>query len=173
MPVVERFTIKLKMIGYIVKIVDDISKNQHALISTTRRRHWETQRVGYIQNRKRCKSVSSVYRCNPQVACNTGVQMDNNLYKSCNRRFHSTELFTMDPQPIRRFTCTTMTITTMWLPAWLRSWVVTTSVQTATKVITPKKNTRIDVGVLPVADLEGACGACAPPKIRKAYVIQR
>jgi hypothetical protein len=27
--------------------------------------------LGYIQNRKRCKSVSSVYRCNPQVACNT------------------------------------------------------------------------------------------------------
>ena len=25
----------------------------------------------------------------------------------------------------------------------------------------------------PGADLEGACGACAPPKIRKAYVIQR
>jgi hypothetical protein len=24
-----------------------------------------------------------------------------------------------------------------------------------------------------VADLEGACGACIPPKIRKAYVIQR
>ena len=22
-------------------------------------------------------------------------------------------------------------------------------------------------------DLEGACGACAPPKIRKAYVMQR
>ena len=28
--------------------------------------------------------------------------------------------------------------------------------------------------VEPGADLEGACGACAlPPKIRKAYVIQR
>jgi hypothetical protein len=27
--------------------------------------------------------------------------------------------------------------------------------------------------ILPEADLEGACGACAPPKIRKAYVIQR
>jgi hypothetical protein len=27
--------------------------------------------------------------------------------------------------------------------------------------------------LLSVADLEGACGACAPPKIRKAYVIQR
>jgi hypothetical protein len=40
--------------------------------------------LGYIQNRKRCKFVSSVYRCNPQVTCNTGVQMDNNLYKSCN-----------------------------------------------------------------------------------------
>ena len=26
---------------------------------------------------------------------------------------------------------------------------------------------------IPGADLEGACGACAPPKIRKAYVIQR
>jgi hypothetical protein len=25
--------------------------------------------LGYIQDRKRCKSVSSVYRCNPQVAC--------------------------------------------------------------------------------------------------------
>jgi hypothetical protein len=35
--------------------------------------------LGYIQNRKRCKSVSSVYRCIPQVACNTGVQMDNNV----------------------------------------------------------------------------------------------
>ena len=32
--IVERFTIKLKMIGYIVKIVDDSSKDQHALIST-------------------------------------------------------------------------------------------------------------------------------------------
>jgi hypothetical protein len=53
----------------------------------------------------------------------------------------STELFTMDPQPIRRFTCTTMTITTIWLPAWLRSWVASTSVQTVRKVITPKKNT--------------------------------
>jgi hypothetical protein len=31
-----RFTIKLKMIGYIVMIVDDISKDQHALISTRR-----------------------------------------------------------------------------------------------------------------------------------------
>jgi hypothetical protein len=40
--IVERFTIKLKMIGYIVKIVDDTSKDQHALISTARRRHWET-----------------------------------------------------------------------------------------------------------------------------------
>jgi hypothetical protein len=28
----ERFMIKLKMIGYIVKIVDDTSKDQHALI---------------------------------------------------------------------------------------------------------------------------------------------
>ena len=28
-------------------------------------------------------------------------------------------------------------------------------------------------GSYPVADLEGACGACAPTKIRKAYVIQR
>jgi hypothetical protein len=33
-----RFTIKLEMIGYIVRIVDDTSKDQHALISTTRRR---------------------------------------------------------------------------------------------------------------------------------------
>jgi hypothetical protein len=41
---------------------------------------------------KRCKSVSSLYCCNPQVACNTGVQMDNNLYKSCNRRFHMSDL---------------------------------------------------------------------------------
>jgi hypothetical protein len=41
--IVERFTIKLKMIGYIVKIVDDTSKDQHALISTRRRRHREIQ----------------------------------------------------------------------------------------------------------------------------------
>ena len=33
--------------------------------------------------------------------------------------------------------------------------------------------TVLEAEVLPVADLEGACGACAPPKIRKAYVIQR
>jgi hypothetical protein len=32
-----RFTIKLKMIGYIVRIVDDTSKDQHALISTRRK----------------------------------------------------------------------------------------------------------------------------------------
>jgi hypothetical protein len=38
------------MIGYIVKIVDDTSKDQHALISTTRRRHWETQHVPPITN---------------------------------------------------------------------------------------------------------------------------
>ena len=42
--------IKLKMIGYIVKIVNDTSRDQHALISTTRRRHWETQRVPPITN---------------------------------------------------------------------------------------------------------------------------
>ena len=45
-----RFTIKLKMIGEIVRIVDDTSKDQHALISTTRRRHWETQRAPPITN---------------------------------------------------------------------------------------------------------------------------
>jgi hypothetical protein len=38
------------MIGYIVKIVDDTSKDQHALISTRRRRHWETQRAPPITN---------------------------------------------------------------------------------------------------------------------------
>jgi hypothetical protein len=38
--IVERFTIKLKMIGYIVKIVDDTAKDQHALISTRRRCHY-------------------------------------------------------------------------------------------------------------------------------------
>jgi hypothetical protein len=38
------------MIGYIVRIVDDTSKDQHALISTTRRRHWETQRAPPITN---------------------------------------------------------------------------------------------------------------------------
>jgi hypothetical protein len=48
--------------------------------------------LGYIQNRKRCKSISSAYRCNPQVACHTGVQMNNNLYRSCNRRFHKYDL---------------------------------------------------------------------------------
>ena len=53
----------------------------------------------------------------------------------------STESFTMDPQPRRRSTCTIMTTTTMWLQAWLRFWVASTSVQTVTKVITPKKNT--------------------------------
>jgi hypothetical protein len=77
--IVERFTIKLKMIGYIVKIVDDTAKDQHALISTRRRRHREIQRA-------------PVYRCIPQVACNTGVQMNNNLYKFCNRRFHRYDL---------------------------------------------------------------------------------
>jgi hypothetical protein len=45
-----RFTIKLKMIGYIVRIVDDTSKNQHALISTRRRCHWEAQRAPHITN---------------------------------------------------------------------------------------------------------------------------
>ena len=30
-----------------------------------------------------------------------------------------------------------------------------------------------DTNIVSEADLEGACGACAPPKIRKAYVIQR
>ena len=48
--------------------------------------------LGYFQNRKRCKSVSSVYCCSPQLSCNTGVQMDNNIYKSCNRRFHRYDL---------------------------------------------------------------------------------
>jgi hypothetical protein len=47
--IVQRFTIKLKMIGYIVKIVDDTSKNQHTLIST-RRRHREIQRGPPITN---------------------------------------------------------------------------------------------------------------------------
>jgi hypothetical protein len=47
--IVGRFTIKLKMIGYIVRIVDDTSKDQHALIST-RRRQWETQRAPPITN---------------------------------------------------------------------------------------------------------------------------
>jgi hypothetical protein len=99
--------------------------------------------LGYIQSRKRCKSVSSVYRCNPQVASNTGVQMDNNLYKSCNRRSHRYDLpsFTMDPQPRRKSTCTTTTTITMWLPVWLCSWAAPTFVQTVTNVITPKKNT--------------------------------
>ena len=37
-----------------------------------------------------------------------------------------------------------------------------------------KKPFRYRLPVSPVADLEGACGMCAPPpKIRKAYVIQR
>jgi hypothetical protein len=45
-----RFTIKLKMIGYIVRIVDDTSKDQNALISTRRRRHLETQRASPITN---------------------------------------------------------------------------------------------------------------------------
>jgi hypothetical protein len=45
-----RFTIKLKMIELIVKIVDDTSKDQHALISTRRRRHWETQSRPHITN---------------------------------------------------------------------------------------------------------------------------
>jgi hypothetical protein len=48
--IVERFTIKLKMIGYIVKIVDDTSKDQHALISTRRRRHREIQPAPPITN---------------------------------------------------------------------------------------------------------------------------
>ena len=48
--IAERFMIKLKMIGYIVRIVDNTSKDQHALISTRRRRHWETQRVPPITN---------------------------------------------------------------------------------------------------------------------------
>ena len=48
--IVERFTIKLKMIEYIVLIVDDTSKDQHALISTRRRRHWEAQRAPPITN---------------------------------------------------------------------------------------------------------------------------
>jgi hypothetical protein len=48
--IVERLTIKLKMIGHIVRIVDDTSKDQHALISTTKRRHRETQRAPPITN---------------------------------------------------------------------------------------------------------------------------
>jgi hypothetical protein len=48
--IVERFTIKLKMIGYIVKIVDDTSKDKRALISTRRRRHREIQRAPPITN---------------------------------------------------------------------------------------------------------------------------
>ena len=52
----------------------------------------ESCHLGYFQNRKRCKSVSSVYCCSPQLSCNTGVQMDNNIYKSCNRRFHRYDL---------------------------------------------------------------------------------
>jgi hypothetical protein len=50
--IVGNFTIKLKMIGYIVMIVNDISKDQHALISIRRRRHWETQHVPHITNIK-------------------------------------------------------------------------------------------------------------------------
>jgi hypothetical protein len=46
--IVGRFTIKLKIIGYIVMIVDDISKDQHALISIRRRRHWETQHIRLV-----------------------------------------------------------------------------------------------------------------------------
>jgi hypothetical protein len=38
------------MIGYIVKIVDDTAKDQHALISTRRRRHREIQRAPPITN---------------------------------------------------------------------------------------------------------------------------
>jgi hypothetical protein len=45
-----RFTIKLKMIGYIVRIVDDTSKDKHASISTRRRCHWETQSAPPITN---------------------------------------------------------------------------------------------------------------------------
>jgi hypothetical protein len=60
-------------------------------------------------------------------------------YNLCSSLYRSS--YDSGTQSYRRFTCTTMTTTTMWLPVWLRSWVVTTSVQTATKVITPKKNT--------------------------------
>jgi hypothetical protein len=45
-----RFTIKLKMIGYIVRIVDDTSTDQHVLISTRRRCHWEAQLAPPITN---------------------------------------------------------------------------------------------------------------------------
>jgi hypothetical protein len=46
----KRFTIKLKMIAYIVKIVDDTSKDQHVFISTRRRCNRETQRAPPITN---------------------------------------------------------------------------------------------------------------------------
>ena len=37
-----------------------------------------------------------------------------------------------------------------------------------------RKEERVGEKRIPEADLEGACGECAPPpKIRKAYVIQR
>jgi hypothetical protein len=51
----------MKMIGCIVRIVDDTSKDQHALISTTRRRQWGTQRAPPITNVRTADVVVSVF----------------------------------------------------------------------------------------------------------------
>ena len=54
-----------------------------------------------------------------------------------------------------------------YLPFWVEAAAYKTSLVQSFFIEVPVANP------VAVVDLEGACGACVPPKIRKAYVIQR